>query len=206
MPDDTTTARNSAMGDWVADWGAAVVDSIMWLGDFGIFCGRIMWWLSRRWPKRETLLPSFYQVGVLSLPVVALTGTFIGMVLAEQSYWQFRQLVKIPVHVPRRDFLSLIANAVVMVGNSSSGTIEAASLGTPVVNVGDRQKCRERNPNVIDVAPVKSEIVAALSKAEQIKRQDWSNVYGEGRAAGLIVGYLATLPLKPEILEKVNAY
>ena len=39
---------------------------------------------------RETLLPNFYQIGVLSLPVVALTGTFIGMVLAVQSYSQFR--------------------------------------------------------------------------------------------------------------------
>jgi len=92
MPNDNTTYRNSAVGDWVADWGVAVIDTIMWLGDFVIFCGKIIWWLSRRWPKRETLLPSFYQVGVLSLPVVALTGTFIGMVLAEQSYWQFRQL------------------------------------------------------------------------------------------------------------------
>ena len=47
---------------------------------------------SRRLPRRETLLPNFYQIGVLSLPVVALTGTFIGMVLAVQSYVQFRQI------------------------------------------------------------------------------------------------------------------
>ena len=45
-----------------------------------------------RLPRRETLLPSFYQIGVLSLPVVALTGTFIGMVLVVQSYVQFRKL------------------------------------------------------------------------------------------------------------------
>ena len=45
-----------------------------------------------RLPRRETLLPAFYQVGVLSLPVVAITGTFIGMVLAVQSYDQFRIL------------------------------------------------------------------------------------------------------------------
>ena len=37
-------------------------------------------------------MPNFYQIGVLSLPVVALTGTFIGMVLAVQSYSQFRML------------------------------------------------------------------------------------------------------------------
>jgi phospholipid/cholesterol/gamma-HCH transport system permease protein len=41
---------------------------------------------------RETILPNFYQIGVLSLPVVALTGTFIGMVLAVQSYSQFQQI------------------------------------------------------------------------------------------------------------------
>lgn len=45
-----------------------------------------------RTPVRGTLLTNFYQVGVLSLPVVALTGTFIGMVLAVQSYYQFRLL------------------------------------------------------------------------------------------------------------------
>ncbi len=45
-----------------------------------------------RLPRRETLWPNFYQIGVLSLPVVALTGTFIGMVLVVQSYVQFRNL------------------------------------------------------------------------------------------------------------------
>ena len=45
-----------------------------------------------RAPRKDTLLPNFYQIGVLSLPVIALTGTFIGMVLAVQSYDQFRQM------------------------------------------------------------------------------------------------------------------
>ncbi|MEX0978375.1 MAG: ABC transporter permease [Pirellulales bacterium] len=49
-------------------------------------------WLVRRRPRAETLLPNFYQIGVLSLPVVALTGLFIGMVLAVQSHSQFRLL------------------------------------------------------------------------------------------------------------------
>jgi len=82
----------SSLYDWVADWGAVVVDSVAALGDFTLFCWRTVGWLVFRMPRRETLLPSFYQVGVLSLPVVALTGTFIGMVLAVQSHWQFRQL------------------------------------------------------------------------------------------------------------------
>ena len=51
-----------------------------------------MVWMVTRLPRRDTLFSNLYQVGVSSLPVIALTGTFIGMVLAVQSYFQFRQL------------------------------------------------------------------------------------------------------------------
>ncbi|MDG1873383.1 MAG: ABC transporter permease [Mariniblastus sp.] len=64
----------------------------MALGDFSLFVFRTMKWLFTRLPRKETVWTNFYQVGVSSLPVVALTGTFIGMVLAVQSYFQFRQL------------------------------------------------------------------------------------------------------------------
>jgi phospholipid/cholesterol/gamma-HCH transport system permease protein len=76
----------------VADWGAVVIDGVVAVGDLGLFCVRTISWLLTRMPRRETILPNFYQVGVMSLPVVALTGTFIGMVLAVQSYGQFSQL------------------------------------------------------------------------------------------------------------------
>ena len=76
----------------VVDWGGVAADSMMLLGDMTIFIFNTFVWLFTRLPRRETLLPTFYQVGVLSLPVVALTGTFIGMVLAVQSYYQFRDL------------------------------------------------------------------------------------------------------------------
>jgi phospholipid/cholesterol/gamma-HCH transport system permease protein len=82
----------TAVFDWVADWGAAVIDNVVAAGDLSVFSWRTFRWLVTRFPRRETLLPNSYQVGVLSLPVVALTGTFIGMVLAVQSYWQFRML------------------------------------------------------------------------------------------------------------------
>jgi phospholipid/cholesterol/gamma-HCH transport system permease protein len=78
--------------DWVTAWGTVVVDSLTTVGDMAIFTWRMLVWLFTRLPPRGTLLPTFYQVGVLSLPVVALTGTFIGMVLAEQSHSQFRDL------------------------------------------------------------------------------------------------------------------
>ena len=81
-----------ALQEWVADWGGVVTDSVQAAGDMALFSWRTLAWLTRRLPKRETLLPVLYQVGVLSLPVVALTGMFIGMVLAVQTFYQFHQL------------------------------------------------------------------------------------------------------------------
>ena len=81
-----------AVADWIADLGGVVMDGIVGLGNVSTFSLRTFGWMVTRLPRKETLLPSFYQIGVLSLPVIALTGTFIGMVLVVQSYVQFRNL------------------------------------------------------------------------------------------------------------------
>ena len=73
----------------IADLGELLLDWIYAVGDFSLFSLRTFRWMCTRLPPRETLMPNFYQIGVLSLPVVALTGLFIGMVLAVQSYSQF---------------------------------------------------------------------------------------------------------------------
>src|SRR4051812_44249419 len=65
---------------------------IVQLGDVTLFALRTLGWLIRRLPARRTLLPSFYLVGVRSVPVVAITGMFIGMVMAVQIYNQFYQM------------------------------------------------------------------------------------------------------------------
>ena len=87
---DSSIRRGGPLADvreWVADLGQLMIDWTMAVGDVAIFFWRTLTWLFTRLPRRETLLPNFYQIGVLSLPVVALTGTFIGMVLAVQSYY-----------------------------------------------------------------------------------------------------------------------
>jgi phospholipid/cholesterol/gamma-HCH transport system permease protein len=81
-----------AVIDWIGDLGGLVMDWIIGLGQISMFAIRTFRWMLVRLPRRETLLPNFYQIGVLSLPVIALTGTFIGMVLVVQSYVQFRNL------------------------------------------------------------------------------------------------------------------
>lgn len=88
----TRTGPIEALVDWIADLGGLTMDWITALGDISLFIWQTLIWLFTRLPRKETLLPNFYQIGVLSLPVVALTGTFIGMVLAVQTNSQFREL------------------------------------------------------------------------------------------------------------------
>ena len=76
----------------ITHWGDMVVETIGMLGDIALFGWQVMVWMFTTRPKRGTILPNFYAVGVSSLPVVALTGTFIGMVLAVQSYYQFKAI------------------------------------------------------------------------------------------------------------------
>ena len=80
------------LSKWVTDWGSAVVDGITTIGDMTLFVWQMLVWMFTRLPRRGTMMINFYQVGVLSLPVVALTGTFIGMVLSVQSYHQFHMI------------------------------------------------------------------------------------------------------------------
>ncbi|TWU55286.1 MlaE family ABC transporter permease [Rubripirellula reticaptiva] len=82
----------SPLRRWVTEWGSAVVDAIVSIGDLSLFTWQMLRWMFTRLPSRGTLMINFYQVGALSLPVVALTGTFIGMVLAVQSYAQFHAI------------------------------------------------------------------------------------------------------------------
>jgi len=78
--------------DWVADWGRVIIETIAAIGDMVLFIWQTFCWMVTHFPRRGTLLPSFYQVGVLSLPVVAVTGTFFGMIVALQVHFQFHSL------------------------------------------------------------------------------------------------------------------
>ncbi|MCD6461144.1 MAG: UDP-N-acetylglucosamine 2-epimerase (hydrolyzing) [Thermoplasmata archaeon] len=108
-------------------------------------------------------------------------------------------------------YLSLLKHASAMVGNSSSGIIEAPSLGVPVVNIGTRQEGRERGDNVLDVPPVKESIVEAVRRAledEEFIRKAGNTVnpYGDGHAGERIARILADVEITPELLRKKLTY
>ena len=105
-----------------------------------------------------------------------------------------------------RLYLSLLSHADVMIGNSSSGLIEAPSFGLPAVNIGARQRGRLRGANVIDVAPSREEILrgieAAQAPAFRARARAAANPYGDGSAAPRIVDILSKVPLDARLVHK----
>jgi UDP-N-acetylglucosamine 2-epimerase (non-hydrolysing)/GDP/UDP-N,N'-diacetylbacillosamine 2-epimerase (hydrolysing) len=103
-------------------------------------------------------------------------------------------------------YFGLMRYAAAMVGNSSSGIIEAASFRLPVVNIGIRQRGRPTSRNVLHCGNRREEIAAALDEAGSMEFReslaDLENVYGDGRAAERIVERLKTLPLDDSTLIK----
>jgi len=110
-------------------------------------------------------------------------------------------------NIPREDYISLMRNSDVLVGNSSSGLIEAPSLNLPVVNIGTRQKGRERAPNVIDVGYEQQEIKEAIERClfdEKFKNEikDIVNPYGDGRTAERVTKILSNVKIDKNLLQK----
>lgn len=109
-------------------------------------------------------------------------------------------------HLPRDRYVDALASAEVLAGNSSSGIIEAAALGTPVVNIGNRQLLRQRNANTLDCEGDAGSIRKALASALERGRFAPDNVYGDGRSGMRIAALLASRPLPASLLDKSNAY
>ena len=109
-------------------------------------------------------------------------------------------------HMRRNVFAFAMKHCAVMLGNSSAGIIEAASFSTPVVNVGDRQRLRERSANVVDVVTDVDAIYKAVAVALKTGKAPCDNRYGDGKAAARIVSLLTTLVLDRSVLDKSNSY
>jgi UDP-hydrolysing UDP-N-acetyl-D-glucosamine 2-epimerase len=103
-------------------------------------------------------------------------------------------------------YLSLLRQADMLLGNSSSGIMETASFSLPTVNVGLRQQGRERAGNVLDADAHANSILEAVMTARTPKFREslvgMANPYGEGFASETIVRVVSTIPLSQELLMK----
>lgn len=103
-------------------------------------------------------------------------------------------------------YYGLLTHASALVGNSSSGIIEAASFKLPVVNIGPRQQGRIHGVNVLDVpcdpARISSAIARAISPEFRASLRNLVNPYGDGHASQRVVEVLQSFPLGPGLLVK----
>ena len=116
---------------------------------------------------------------------------------------------KVSVHrnIPANDFMGLEACAGSLIGNSSAGLIEAPYFGLPVVNVGDRQRDRERTGNVVDVPYDRRRIGGAIDRAlndEEYRARLKKLIppFGDGTAHRRITDVLASTVFDDRLLNK----
>jgi UDP-N-acetylglucosamine 2-epimerase (non-hydrolysing)/GDP/UDP-N,N'-diacetylbacillosamine 2-epimerase (hydrolysing) len=125
--------------------------------------------------------------------------------------YQKYPFIKIFKSLPQEEYLALMSVASVIIGNSSSGIIEAPSFKLPAINIGIRQEGRERADNVIDVGYSKNEIVQSIKKALydddfRAKVKECKNPYGDGKSSRRIVKILSEAKVDTALLRKKMTY
>lgn len=117
-----------------------------------------------------------------------------------------RQNTHLFINLDAITYWSLLAQVDGMVGNSSSGIMEAASFALPVVNVGIRQQGRERARNILDVpadpAAIRRTLERALNPSFRTRLRGMTNPYGSGAAAKTIARVLATVRLQNLLMKE----
>ena len=113
--------------------------------------------------------------------------------------------------LPHEDYLTIMKNSSVMIGNSSSGIIEAPSFHIPVVNIGTRQEGREKAENVINVGYNKNEIKKAINLSlydknfkEKVKK--CKNPYANKKTVEKVIKIISEIQIDEKLLRKKITY
>ena len=108
----------------------------------------------------------------------------------------------------RQDFLKLVVNSSALIGNSSAGILESASLKIGAVNIGDRQNLREKGKNVFDASYNHNDILKKIKKAILIKKKikNIKNLHGDGKSSQRIYSVLKKIKINNKILIKNTIY
>ena len=128
---------------------------------------------------------------------------------AAESFCADRADARLVVNLEPPMYWGLLHHVAAIVGNSSSGIMESASIPIPAVNVGRRQQGRERPANVIDVPAEAEAIATAIQRAtsDEFRQsiRDVKNPYGDGDAARRVATILGELSIDATLLNKTDA-
>jgi UDP-hydrolysing UDP-N-acetyl-D-glucosamine 2-epimerase len=123
-----------------------------------------------------------------------------------ESFARTNSRAQVAVNLGTQAYFSVMSHAQAMVGNSSSGIIEAASFKLPVVDIGNRQRGRLVGKNVVHAEANRQAIAEALNAALGLDLENLINPYGDGHAAGRIVKKLQEVELgTPLLLKRFHA-
>jgi len=127
-------------------------------------------------------------------------GRAIGSMIDE--YVATRDHARVFISLGQLNYLSMVAAADVVIGNSSSGFYEVPSLKKPTVNIGSRQKGRIAADSVVNCVPEKQAIIEAIKKALSLDCSQVINPYGDGGTTQRIIAILKGISCPKSLLVK----
>lgn len=126
--------------------------------------------------------------------------------MIDEFVGKYPDLAKVYTSLGSLRFLSILYQCDAIIGNSSSGIIEAPSLEIATINIGDRQKGRTQAPSVINISTNADEIRKAIMKTQDIKFKNTlktiQNPYGNGQTTQKIMDILIKTDFKSLLIKK----
>ncbi|WP_411348132.1 UDP-N-acetylglucosamine 2-epimerase [Paenibacillus sp. WLX2291] len=157
-------------------------------------------------PIIQTLINTGYDIICVMPNADAGTDIIMNIYKSFQGHPKYHLIT----NFEKMDYLTVLKEARILVGNSSSGIIEAASFHVPVINIGSRQEKRERSSNVIDSDEnpenVKKLVEYALSKQFKELVQSTNNVYQQENTSKKILGVLKETIYSESLIQKTITY
>ena len=202
-------SRVHVVGEPALDWlyNASLSSRIETMGRLGLDVDRCVNFVLVNW-QPETLAEK-PNLGLLAiLAGVRMAGVPVVFISqnddrgSDEARRMLREDGQQPLDLDRETYASALKHCNILIGNSSSGLIEAPVFGTPFLLVGDRQDGRLFPANVAKVAPDASMIAEAINASDRYKCGPVHNPYGDGYACERIVKVIGGLGAPRWLIDK----
>jgi GDP/UDP-N,N'-diacetylbacillosamine 2-epimerase (hydrolysing) len=158
----------------------------------------------------QNILDAIVKIGKTTIAIAPNSDTGNNIIFKYlKTYSKKHTFIKSYSTFPRADFLGMLKNCGVLVGNSSSGMVEASCFKIPIVNIGIRQEGRERGNNVFNIEnPNTKTLQKMIQNILKIDHGNFSTInnYGNGTASKKITHHLETIKLVKELIQKQITY